>query len=594
MEGFVNTNVVTPFEVGLKYSGRFSNYGVDKAYLKRDDIQQNHQQVTTSQYSQTEPDKLLGVQLPGNFDTSIITDSIPDNFDDGVNTVVTPNQTGHQRLKAAVFVGGSAVVIGALSLILSKGKISKTITDSLGKVVDGATKKIGELKQKQNISDAEGRYLAFLQGANKIAFMARGALFNITPLKDALFSKFVRKTCKLDKPCDAITDKFRKLSFSTVKSAYKKSDKDMRAMTDMFEAVNEKIAIGEGSSTYMPVRSVVDILKENLSRIKFSYSTNFSEKCLEQRNENLIECFKGLDKKTYDSIYGKMKTFVTDVDEWTTFVPERLVSRDKARIMSDLAEKKRVITNNPQDNFNEMSRIISKLENSINPENKDARELLKNLKRLSSDYISVSGEQEAISRQKLVEFLNMNLKKAADIVGNDKYSDADMKKITSLLRKFGKVINTDNKGLIEEQLSIYKNILPEEEYLKVKKVAQKAIDSFNKAIYTEGFEYTDKARDLAAGSALTDVAIGMALPIGTTAIAMSSADTKQKKRSVALKYGLPLLAGISTTTACTVKLISGGKALGLGAAVTVLGNELFERLDNFLIKRDNLKAQKEG
>ena len=594
MEGFVNTNVVTPFEVGLKYSGRFSNYGVDKAYLKRDDIQQNHQQVTTTQYSQTEPDNLLGVQLPGNFDTSIITDSIPDNFDDGVNTVVTPNQTGHQRLKAAVFVGGSAVVIGALSLILSKGKISKTITDSLGKVVDSATKKIGELKQKQNISDAEGRYLAFLQGANKIAFMARGALFNITPLKDALFSKFVRKTCKLDKPCDAITDKFRKLSFSTVKSAYKKSDKDMRAMTDMFEAVNEKIAIGENTSPYMPVSSVVDILKMNLARIKFSYSTNFSEKCLEQRNENLIECFKGLDKKTYDSIYGKMKTFVTDVDEWTTFVPERLVSRDKARIMSDLAEKKRIITNNPQDNYKVMSQIISKLENSINPDSKDARELLKSLKRLSSDYVSVNGSEEAISRQKLVELMNANLKHASEIVGNDKYSDSDIKKITSLLRKFGKVINTDNKGLIEEQLSIYRNILPEEEYLKVKKVAQKAIDSFNKAIYTEGFEYTDKARDLAAGSALTDVAIGMALPIGTTAIAMSSADTKQKKRSVALKYGLPLLAGISTTTACTVKLISGGKALALGAAVTVLGNELFERLDNFLIKRDNLKAQKEG
>ena len=96
---------------------------------------------------------------------------------------------------------------------------------------------------------------------------------------------------------------------------------------------------------------------------------------------------------------------------------------------------------------------------------------------------------------------------------------------------------------------------------------------------------------MAVGSALTDVAIGMALPVGTTAVAMASADTKQKKRSVALKYGLPLMAGIATSTVSTMRLIAGGKALMLGATVSIIGNELFERLDNYLIKRDAEKVQ---
>ena len=42
-------------------------------------------------------------------------------------------------------------------------------------------------------------------------------------------------------------------------------------------------------------------------------------------------------------------------------------------------------------------------------------------------------------------------------------------------------------------------------------------------------------RDLSVGSALTDVAIGMGLPLLTTGIAVSAADTKEKKRSVILE-----------------------------------------------------------
>ena len=44
--------------------------------------------------------------------------------------------------------------------------------------------------------------------------------------------------------------------------------------------------------------------------------------------------------------------------------------------------------------------------------------------------------------------------------------------------------------------------------------------------------YFDKSRDFAAGAALTDVAIGMGVPIVSTAIAMSAAESKEKKRLI--------------------------------------------------------------
>ena len=454
-----------------------------------------------------------------------------------------------------------------------------------------ATEKIDKLNKKPTISTREGRYLALLQNTSKLALMARGALFNITPLKDVLFSKFVRKTCKLDKPCDAITNTFRKLSFATVKNSYKQAENDMAVMVRVFDSTNKKIASNQTSSNIVASPTLATKMEDNLSKIKTSYAESFSEPVLEQRNEALISRFDGLDRKTYDNIYGKIKTFVSDVDEWTTFVPERLVAKDKAVIMENLADKKRVITNNPQDNYNALSEIITKLVHLINPNSEESINLVKNLKKLSSVYLNLNGENEEITRQELIKLMNQQLKDANKLAGGKHYTNLESKKIILLLRQVGKVLNTDKKGLIEQQLTMYKQILPEEEYRNVKKVADKAIKSLNKAIYREGFEYTDKARDLAVGSALTDVAIGMALPVGTTAVAMASADTKQKKRSVALKYGLPLMAGIATSTISTMRLISGGKALMLGATVSILGNELFERLDNYLIKRDAKKTQ---
>ena len=106
----------------------------------------------------------------------------------------------------------------------------------------------------------------------------------------------------------------------------------------------------------------------------------------------------------------------------------------------------------------------------------------------------------------------------------------------------------------------------------------------------EGCEYVDKVRDLASGSALTDVAFGLALPLGSTAIAVSATKTKEKKQSVALKYGIPILTGAMTSMIATVKLVSGGKALGLGLLSTFLTNKVCEKVDAKLKEKNAQKT----
>lgn len=578
MEGFVSTNSV--FNQEFKHSGSYANYGVDKSYIKREQTSNIQNQPKTPVVKAGQPNQLL----ESNFQLGA---SINDFDKTIVDTVTTPNQNSKQRRKTALTIGGSILVLGALTLGLTRGKISKSATSVMTKLIDNIAERIETIKEKPSLSKWEGKYLSFLQETNKYANMARGAFYNITPIKDAFFNKWIRQKCGLQKPCDAITRFFQKMSFSTVKSKYKTAETDINRMNAAFEAANKKLSSGTYSQTGAEVdQNIVETLNKKISTIKREFIRSFSEPQLEKRSIRLTKNFSGLGNKVYDNIYGDVKGFVGDVDEWTTFVPEKIVSGTKTKIMKNLSDRKSVITHSPQDTVNSMTEVLLGLEKSVNPNNEGSRGIIKTLKTLTKNYSELSGEHEASTRAKIVNSINEEIQQALNIIKDENYSPTQKRRIRTLLNKFANTVNSDKKGAIEELLTAYKHLLPESEYIELKKTAQKAIKSLNKAVHSEGFEYTDKVRDLSVGSALTDVAIGTAIPVGATCIAVSAADTKEKKRSVILKYAIPLLAGITTMTMCTVKLISGGKALILGSLSGTLINEICERIDNYLLTKD--------
>ena len=569
MVGFIENNRRTVFEDNFKYNRNYPKNNAAQNSEKRD-AEQNHTNNKTNQ--------LLGA--------SVLNESLGNVMTDTVNTVVEPNQNPHQRLKTAGIIAGTAVVLGGITLGLTKGKVPKALSGLLESISKKASERIDKIKEKPSISTLETCYLKILQGTNRVTQRARGLVFNISPLKDVLFEKLVRNKLGLNRICDAITGGFRKVSFSTVKSGYKKAGKDFDGLTKMFEETNKQIASGRYGSQEP---SVIEGLTSRLEESRSVFSTHFGEPALNERHQALIQRFDGLGGRVYDKVYGNFEEFISDVNNWTTFISERMVAGDKAEIMKALAGKKNIITHNIAENHTAVSTMLTELEKIIDPNNQKSKNITKALKKLMQEYKTVSGKNEAQKREKIIKKLNDLLRSAMESTPKE-YNAQESEKIVSILKNIEETINTDKKGLIEELLTQYRQILPPEEYAKLKQAADKTVKSINNAVYKEGFDYTDKARDLAVGSALTDVAIGMAVPVISTGIAMTSADTKEKRRSVALKYGLPLLAGIATTTLCTVRLISGGKSLLLGGAVSVLGNAIFEKLDNYLITRDKAKA----
>ncbi len=589
MEGFVNTGRTSPFDNGFRHSGRYANYGVE-TYIKKESRETQNQQErqNTSIPKPRQSDVLMQFKDMNSFVGSTFTD-LTELDKTVVDTVTAPNQNKEQRILTAVIVGGSAVVLSGLSLVLTKGKIPKFITNKLGDFAKTIDEKIKTKKSKPTLSNIEGKYLSLLQKTNNVIKRARGTFFNITPLKDSLFKKLTYEKLGLKKPCDAITESFRKISFSTVKTAYKNASKDIDEMSKVFFDTNQKISNGNYGIKGEEAKKIANRLNQRTSNIQKTFHTSFGEPEIENRSKELVDGFKNLSDEIYDRAYGHMKDFVYDVDMWTSFIPERLVKSKKLKFMNTLENKKRIITNSPKDNYRHISDSIDQLEEVINPEHNDSLNLVKRLRELSKNYINPVGENKTIRRQEVVKTINEQGEELERILASDIYTPTQRKTAKEIFQTITDNLNNDKKGEVEEILTVYRELLPREEYEKIKKVVQKSNKSLNKAVRREGFEYVDKVRDLSIGSALTDVAIGMALPIFSTGIAVSAADTKEKKRSVILKYGIPLLTGMATATTCTIRLISGGNALILGGLVSILSNEICERIDNHLLSKSSKK-----
>ena len=499
-----------------------------------------------------------------------------------VDTVTTEPKTNKDKLKSAAIIGGAGIVIGGTTLLLTKGKISKKFTNALGNYAQNISKKIESLTNNPNIKESSALKLFILQKLNKGLMMVRGLVFNITPLKDVLFDKIVSDWLHLKKPCNAITNGFRKLSLSTVKSSYKKAENSLSEMTELFSETNNALKNGSVKKQKGVNKDFIESLDEGIKSVRTAFADNFSNAEIDKRDGLVSNICKNLNNRVYNRVYGNLKNFVQDIKSLTTFLPEEIIAKDKAKFYTSLMDKKRIISNNPRDNAKLIFDAVSKLENTINPTDKTTRELLKNLKMLAESYQNVSGAEEQVLRSNISAQINMLLKKTRTSVKFNKYSDKDITEITSQLNKIGTTLNTDKKGLIEELLTKYKEVLPPEEYQKLKNSAKKATDELNKAVMQEGSEYVDKVRDLTDGSALTDVALSMALPLVSTSVAVSRAETKEKKQSVALKYGIPIVTGAITSTLATVKLVAGGKALALGLASTLITNQICSRIDKKL------------
>lgn len=137
---------------------------------------------------------------------------------------------------------------------------------------------------------------------------------------------------------------------------------------------------------------------------------------------------------------------------------------------------------------------------------------------------------------------------------------------------------SDLYSSIEQVISEYKKVLPENEYKRLEAKVSVMKKSLEKSIKNETVNYIDKARDLKLGSAPTDI-LSILGSVGAVGWYLNKSDNKDEKISASLKYGIPAIGAIATSLICTAKLIAGTKSMAIGLVSGWLMSKIGSQVD---------------
>lgn len=499
----------------------------------------------------------------------------------------------NQMLKNHHIVTGIGVSIISAGLILaSRGKVSKNLTSWMTKGVNKIANITENLKKSNHLSKMEMLYLHGLQKTTNFLKMARGTILQITPLKDVLFAKALNKL-KLGKFGNKITNFFENTAIRMTNNSYQKSSDAFAIMMDCFNEINKSILKGADKEIVIngvskTTKEWAKIAQQKSKKINSKYDF-FRHDAVRTRQKSLMDSMTGLGDKIFDMTYGDYKGFFLQPKKWTTFISEDLVSSIKMNFKKNVLGNKKTITNTFSDFSKDVGKTIDSMEATIDMTHKDSVDIIKRTKKIISTYKKVMHSGK--SKNDVIKQLDDVIKDSSTVFSdkNSQYTTSASKKLQESLQYIKNAMQEDKPGEVEEILNIYKNILSPEDFAKIKSIVNKSKSALNDAVGMETERFVDKVRDLKAGSALTDVANGLLVPSVSTGIGIASADTKEKKRSVALKLGIPLLVGVGVSTIGTVALLSAGPSMALGLTTSFITSRVCSRIDKYLKERDSQK-----
>lgn len=469
------------------------------------------------------------------------------------------NKLGYKIAKIALITG-----FGIFALM--KGA-PRGIRNRLNNLLNRLEEKTIQMGENKNLSGFQIFYLRVLKKTKSLANKSK-ALFNTAPLKDVLVMKSLKKFPKLKKIGDHITNLFEKISVKTSKRAYSRTLVQFDEMYANFAEANKK----------MPSLKVKQI-EEKISHIQKTYKKAFSEKARNERLNEMKSMLDGIDEKIWDETYRHPGKLITSKRIRTTFISEELAAEAKMKLHNDVNKQRLKITNSIDDNYNATNKLLKQINTFVDPGDQESRVLIQKILNTLKEY---KKSVDAGKKEKNL-LLNKDFSKKLDeldlhISKFGKYDTSTTEGVSKGIQNLKEVLRENKKGEIQQILEIYKGVLPEKDYIKLKKSTYKTIDSFNKSIDLETDKLFDKIRDLKIGSAPTDV-VGVLSSIGVIGWGLSKADNKDERISVAIKYGVPTVGALLISLYCTLGLVSGGTSIIVGLISGIAINKLGVYLD---------------
>lgn len=489
---------------------------------------------------------------------------------DNTRFFITPKElekkepSTHKGRNLAFAIGSSALFVGVGFLVLMRG-LPKNTSKYLENVKDFLEKRLEKSVLKGSDRWNEF-YIYSIRKLNTFIDKAQ-SINNFTSLKDVLFKFLMDKTKTGAKIHKNISDFFERISRRTVKSSYKTTGKKFAKMFASFDNLDarllksnpDEIITINGKS--LPKRKWVEIAQAHRKNIKSSVEQFISA----PKQINRYKQIKSTTSRLYEQFWDEsFKDFWSKNNKfrrremWQTFIPEEKISAGKTSLAEQALSIRNKITYTNADKINRINEQLKKMEELVLPSDREGLDLVKKLKWFLKNPDGLE-ENYDLFKKELAKLIDRPLQKDLDssIIAHQKnLRQSYFKSITDLM---------ENKdcGELQEMLSIYEKISPYELSL-IKPQVQKTVKAFDKSLNLETVEFFDKVRDLALGSAPTDllsiISSGAMITYGLT-----EAKDADERMSVTLKAGIPIIGAIGTSLFCTARLISGGKAMIFGA-----------------------------
>ena len=489
----------------------------------------------------------------------------------------------------------SALSVGAIILFLMRG-LPKNAYKNLERWSQKLEAKLYKQRQNGQVGKLEEFYTFTL---NKLtSFMAKAkSINNFVSIKDISFEKLMSKNKYTKKIHRKITSIYEKIGRRTVDKSYEKAKSKMYGMFQTFEDFDDKILLNTRNGQELvegkAVKKWLDDIENLKTKIRRTWNSNFGQRSRNQRYEDMQNAVKTLSDDVWEATIGNLDN-LGKKDVYESFIAEEMLAGKKLKLINGAKNPRYIITRDIDDIYNSSIDVVKNITSFVNPKDKASRELIKNLRLKLEDYKKLAGYSEAKKRTELNKEIQNILKKLSNSICENKkiykYDTETVHQLSSQIQGIQDIMGDSGKGAIQEILTIYKKLMPREEYLKLKEFANKTVKYMDSAITKETDNFFDIMRDLKMGSAPTDI-LSILAAIGAIGLGLSKSENKDQQYSVLLKAGIPAVGAIATSLYFSASLVSGGRAMLYGGISGLLISKAGSMLDEYRKKHFPVKAQ---
>ena len=489
----------------------------------------------------------------------------------------------------------SALGVGAGILFLMRG-LPKNAYKTLEKWSQKLENKIAKQRQNGQVGRFEEFYTFTLNKLNSFIGKAQ-SINNFVAVKDITFKKLMYKNKFTQKIHEKITGVYEKIGRRTVNKSYDKAKSKLYGMFQTFEDYDDRILKNSQNGTQIiegkTVKDWLDEIETLKTTIRRTWNANYGARTREERYSKIKDSMKNLTDEVWEATAGNLNN-LSKKEMYESFIAEDKLSAKKLKLMTDTLSSRYVITRDIDDIYKSTVDVVDSMTSFIKTRDKSSRDIIKNLRLKLEDWKKLSGKEEMSKRTSLNVEINTLLKQLSSSIKDNKrtygYNPETVKLLEANINEIGNIMGESGKGALQEIYTIYKKLLPKEDYIKLKNSTSKNIKYLDDAISKETNSFFDMMRDLTMGSAPTDI-LSILGAIGAIGIGLSKAENKDQQNTVLLKAGIPAVGAIATSLYFSASLVSGGRAMMYGAISGLAISKLGSMLDNYRKKYFPVKEQ---